>query len=76
LKSKRYAKSIANAFVFNTFFGGEPRDWAETPAQPFPTVSKRRLTEFLLDKLLPSTKSGLLGFGYSSSATAKRCSTS
>jgi len=42
LQSKRYAKSIANAFVFNTFFGGEPRDWAETPARPFPTVSKCR----------------------------------
>jgi hypothetical protein len=31
------------------------------------------LAEFLLDKLLPSAKSGLLGFGYASGPTAKRC---
>jgi hypothetical protein len=51
LQSKHYAKSIANAFVFDTFFGGEPREWAETPGRHFPIVA-----EFLLDKLLPSAK--------------------
>jgi hypothetical protein len=52
-------KALQDAFVFNSFFGGEPRDWAETPA----TVSDRfempapTLTEFLPGKLLPSAKS-------------------
>jgi len=35
-------RALQDAFVFDTFFGGDPRDWAETPAQPFPTVSKCR----------------------------------
>jgi len=35
---------------------------------PVPT-----LAEFLLDKLLPSAKSGFLGFGHASGPTAKRC---
>jgi len=51
LQSKHYAKSIANALVFDTFFGGETREWAETPGATLPIVA-----EFLLDKLLPSAK--------------------
>jgi hypothetical protein len=35
---------------------------------PVPTPA-----EFLLDKLLPPAKSDLLGFGYASGPTAKRC---
>jgi hypothetical protein len=33
-------RALQDAFVFNPFLGGEPRDRAETPARPFPTVSK------------------------------------
>jgi hypothetical protein len=75
LQSKRYAKSIANASVFNTFFGDELREWGETPARPFRNPVPT-LAEFLLDKLSPSAKSGLLGFGYAIGPTAKRCSPS
>ena len=73
LQSKRYAKSIARRLCFQPFpwrrtarpggnTGATVSDRFEMPA---PTPA-----EFLLDQLLPSAKSGLLG---ASGPTAKRC---
>jgi hypothetical protein len=59
LQSKRYAKSIANAFVFNTFLGGEPREWGKhlrDRFRPFRNAGPT-LAKILLDKLLPSARS-------------------
>jgi hypothetical protein len=76
LQSKRYAKSIARRFCFQHFLW---RRTARLGGNTCATVSDRfempapTLAEFLLDKLLPPAKSGLLGFGYASGPTPKRC---
>jgi hypothetical protein len=71
-------RALQDAFVFNTFFGGEPRLGGNTCA----TVSDRfemsapTPAEFLLDKLLPSAKSSLPGFGTRAARRQKDASTS